>query len=450
MSGAAARVRDQAERKAHGQEARERAPRRALGAWDPSRRARPAVAVLRSQEDLRDAELLPVRYGRMAESPWAYLRGAAAVMASDLASSPHTGLEVQLSGDAHVLNFGLWATPERNLAFSVRDFDEAREGPFEWDVKRLVASLVVLGRENAVATRTATAAVRSAARGYGTAMARYAQMSELDVWYDRFDADHLVQFLDPDDKEDVAARIAKRAARRTSEGAFDRLTEVVDGRRVITDEPGRRYHFDHAGQHELVQRVYEGYRSTLPYHVSRLLDRFTITDVARQVVGVGSVGMRVYLVLLEGESGRAPLFLQMKQAGPSVYEDYLGPAPYPSHGARVVAGQRMMQTAPDMFIGWTSAGGWEFYVRQFRDMKVNPRAASLKGYLVQFADACAHVLAKAHARSGDPLRISTYIGKGRAWQDGLVEFATAYADQTERDHAELVDAIANSEVEAQV
>ena len=437
-----------ADRRAEGRAARERVARRNLGDWDPTRRQRSALETLRSQEAIRDPGLLPIRYGRMASSPWAYLRGAAAVMAADLATAPHTDLTVQLGGDAHILNFGLWATPERNLNFAVRDFDESVPGPFEWDVLRLAASLVVLARDCGLSEEIATESVLSAAVGYRRQMAAYAGMSELDTWYDHFNAASLVRFLPKSDRNEMRARIAREAERRTSIGAFESLTTVVDGRRVITERPGRRLHFDHESLHQLVSEVLESYRASLPDHVRRLLDRFTITDIVQQVPGVGSVGMLVFLILFEGQSGKAPLFLQMKQAGPSVYEQHLGPAPHGTHGERVVVGQRAMQTAPDPFLGWTTGIRRSYYVRQFRDMKVNPDAQQIMGFLVEFANAASRVLAKSHARTGDAVAISAYLGKGRAWEYGLVDFAHTYADQTERDHADLEAAITDGAVEA--
>lgn len=423
-------------------------PRRQIAEWDPSRRPRPALEVLADQHALRDPELVPLRYGRMAVSPWTYLRGAAAVMAADLATRPHSGLTAQLCGDAHVLNFGLWASPERNLVFNVRDFDETMAGPFEWDLLRLVTSLVVLAREQGVPAGRARKAVLAATHAYRERMARYAAMGELEVWYDRIEVDHLLEDLEPAERGRLAARIERKARRRTNEGAFDQLTVVIDGRTRISEDPPRRYHDPAAHDEERVAAVMAAYRSTLPYHVHRLLDRFTITDVVRQVVGVGSVGMRVFLALLEGDSGRSPLFLQVKQAGPSVYEEHLGASPYPSHGARVVSGQRMMQSASDLFIGWTSVNGRDYYVRQLRDMKVVPDGAEMAPHLPELAATCGQTLAKAHARSGDPVAISAYIGKGNAFAEGVLGFATAYAHQTASDHADLVAAIASGAVAA--
>ena len=437
-----------AERVEAGRRARERAPRRALAGWDPTARPRPAPEVLADAHAIRVAELLPLRYGRMAGSPWAYLRGAAGVMANDLATRPHSGIEVQLCGDAHALNFGLWATPERNLAFAVRDFDETLPGPFEWDVLRLAASLVVLARDTGMGDEHGLTAVAAASRGYRARMTGYADRAELDIWYDRIHQAALLDWLEPADRAPMAARIAKAASRKSNDGAFDRLTTTAGGHRTITDDPPRRVHIERADQRDLVREILTSYLDSTAPHVHRLLDRVAITDVVRQVVGVGSVGMRVFLVLAEGASGRSPLFLQVKQAGPSVYEPLLGASPFAHHGQRVIAGQRLMQSAPDSFLGWTEVAGMEFYVRQLRDMKVIPAGDRIVAHLVEFATACGHALAKSHARSGDPLVIASYLGKGAAFDAGVAGFARAYADQTAADHAELVAAIADGEIEA--
>jgi uncharacterized protein (DUF2252 family) len=436
------------DRVAAGRAARRRAPRRELAHWDATARPRSPDVVLADAHAIRRPDLLPLRAGRMAASPWAYLRGAAGVMANDLATRPHTGIEVQLCGDAHILNFGLWATPERNLAFAVRDFDETLAGPFEWDVLRLAASVVVLARENGFDDDHGVRAVRAATRGYRDRMAAYADRSELDIWYDRIHQDALLDWLEPAERGPMAERIARRAERRTNEGAFERLTEVVDGLRRITEDPPRRQHIVRAEQHDLLRQIVSSYLESTAPHVHRLLDRFTFTDVVQQVVGVGSVGMRVFLVLAEGGSGRAPLFLQIKQAGPSVYEPILGSSPFAHHGQRVVAGQRLMQSAPDSFLGWTDVDGLHFYVRQLRDMKVIPSGDRIAGHLVEFASACGHALAKSHARSGDPLVIASYLGKGAAFDDGVAGFALAYAEQTRADHAALVAAVVSGEIEA--
>jgi uncharacterized protein (DUF2252 family) len=388
----------------------------------------------------------------MAVSPWTYLRGAAAVMAADLASAPSTGLEVQLCGDAHIVNFGLWATPERHLSFDLRDFDETLPGPFEWDIKRLATSIVVLARNDHRSGEDAGEAVRAAVRQYTEAMARYATLGSLDVWYDRIDADQLLARVDPRDRKQLTARLERTAAKRTSRGAFDKLTAVIDGQRRITEEPPRRVRYqstDTPEAREVIDGVFTRYLESLPDDRRHFMEQYTYVDAVRQVVGVGSVGMRVGLLLLEGRGGDGdPLFLQVKQASASVYEPYLGPSRYDNHGARVVNGQRLIQSASDMLLGWTSFGDVDFYVRQFRDMKVIPDADRVGGQLRQFASLCGATLAKAHARSGDPLAISAYLGSGTRFAEAMVAFAGAYADQTERDHARLAAAIADGEVAA--
>lgn len=433
-----------------GRAAREIVPRRTLAEWDRSHRSCSALGILFSQHAERDPDLLPIRYGRMSASPWTYLRGAAAVMAADLALSPNTGLTVQLCGDAHVLNYGLWASPERNLTFDLRDFDETLPGPFEWDVKRLAASLVVCAWENGLPDETADAAVTSAITSYRTHMRDYAKMSELDIWYDRIHASTPLASLDSRDRKEVRALIAKQVRKRTSLGAFRKMTEVRDGRRQITENPPFRTHLDrpeNSEEAEIARQVFETYTASVPEQLTRLLSRFTLSDVVRQVVGVGSVGMRVYLLLAEGRSGEAPLFLQVKQAGTSVYEPHLGPSVQDNHGHRVVLGQHLMQSATDLFTGWTRLEGHDYYVRQFRDMKIIPDGRQIAPYLTEFAGSCAHALAKAHARTGDPVAITAYIGKGRAFTRGIEEFARAYARQTHADHADLVVAIADGQVE---
>jgi uncharacterized protein (DUF2252 family) len=367
----------------------------------------------------------------MAASPWAYYRGAAAVMAADLGATPHSGLMVQMGGDAHVLNFGLWATPERQLSFDLRDFDETLRGPFEWDVKRYLASLVVLARDTGLDDRTGRAAVRAALRAYREKIGFYSAADELTIWYDVITADELLELFGPEEQEERSARLAQRARRRTSAGAARKLTHVVDGRLRIVDDPPVRVHVPEAER--FAGETLQAYHDSLPYERRRLLDRFTLVDVVRQVVGVGSVGMQVYLVLLQGRNGTEPLFLQIKQAGPAVYEQFLGPSPYPGHGERVIRGKRQIQAASDIFLGWTSVRGFDFYVRQFRDMKVIPNGELIAPYLVPFAERCGHVLARAHARTGDAMAIAGYIGKGRRFDEAMGQFALAYADQTARD-----------------
>jgi uncharacterized protein (DUF2252 family) len=336
-----------------------------------------------------------------------------------------------------VLNFGLWATPERNLLFDLRDFDETLPGPFEWDLLRLATSLVVAERHDGLKAAKAEEAVAAAVNAYVGRMRQYQKMHDLDVWYDARRVDHLVDYFRPEDRGRVRVHIERKRQSRTSRGAFVRLTEMVQGRPRITVDPPLRVTVPDHEQQDLVDHLLAEYRLTLQEDRRALFDRFTVVDVVRQVVGVGSVGMRVFLVLLEGRSGLDPLFLQVKQAGPSVYETYLQPSAHGHHGARVIAGKRMVQSATDIFVGWGSLHGIDYYVRQFRDMKIVPRVEHIGPRLAEFATACGGTLARAHARSGDPVAIAAYIGKGQAFRAGIASFARLYADQNARDHAEL-------------
>jgi uncharacterized protein (DUF2252 family) len=433
-----------AERRAAGRAARAVSPRARIGDWDEAVRGHDALETVLAQNAMRVPELVPLRHARMARSPWNYYRGAAAVMAADLASRPHSGLEVQLCGDAHVLNFGLWATPERNLNFDLRDFDETLPGPFEWDVARLAASLVVAARENGLSRSRADTAVRAAVDAYRARMRSYATAYELDIWYEGTRVERFVQYFEPADRGQVTVFINKGKKKRTSRGAFPKLTTIHHGRARITTAPPLRVSLHDHEQDEIVDVLLALYRDTLQEDRRSLFDRFIQVDTVRQVVGVGSVGMLVYLVLLQGRAG-APLFLQCKQAGSSVYEAHLRPAAHPNHGERVVAGKRMVQSATDMFVGWSVLGERDFYVRQYRDMKLIPTTDLIAPRLVSFATACGATLARAHARSGDSLAIDAYMG-GQSFTDAIAAFAHRYADQNERDHARLVKAISRGEV----
>jgi uncharacterized protein (DUF2252 family) len=446
MSSPGSRLADVAattgERRAAGQAARKRAPRSALARWNEEQRTCGALATILAQNEIRARSLVPLRHQRMAASPWTYYRGAAAVMAADLATQPDTGLIVQLCGDAHVLNFGLWATPERHLSFDLRDFDETIPGPFEWDVKRLAASLVVAARENQLGRSAAQAAVRACVEAYCGRIGQYAGWPELDVWYDGIHADSLIGYFEPADRGRVSVHIEKKRERRTSRGAFAKLTTMTHGRPRITEDPPIRVTLGDREQADVADHLLAGYRQTLQEDRRVLFDRFTVTDMVRQVVGVGSVGMRVYLVLLEGRSGADPLFLQLKQAGPSVYEAHARPSQYQHHGARVINGKRLIQSATDIFVGWGSLHGRDYYVRQFRDMKIIPTTELIAPRLSAFATACGEALARAHARTGDPVAIGGYIGKGAGFTTAMTRFAQLYADQNERDHAQLARTVA--------
>jgi uncharacterized protein (DUF2252 family) len=436
-----------AERREIGRQARVVAPRDALGEWDEYNRGHDPVERIEAQNAIRLPELVPLRHQRMALSPWNFYRGAAAVMAADLASRPHSRIEAQLCGDAHVLNFGLWATPERNLNFDLRDFDETLPGPFEWDVARLAASLVVAGRENGVKSSRSSAAVTAAVDAYRNRMRYYASLPLLDIWYEGTRFDQFIDYFEAADRGQVKVKIEKGKDTRTSRGVFTKLTTERRGRPRITPNPPLRVTLDDKEQGDVVGTLLDDYRLTLQEDRRRLFDRFTPVDIVRQVVGVGSVGMVVYLVLLEGSATGDPLFLQCKQAGSSVYEAFTYSSAHDNHGARVISGKRMVQSATDIFVGWGSLNERDFYVRQFRDMKLIPTTDLIAPVLVEFGIACGNTLARAHARSGDPVAIDAYMGKSDTFTKAMRNFARSYADQNERDHAALVAAIRRGRVE---
>ncbi|MEU6196849.1 DUF2252 domain-containing protein [Streptomyces sp. NPDC047061] len=431
-----------ADRAARGRAARKRALRSAHAFWLPPVDRPDPVAVLERQGRDRLPELLPIRYGRMAASPFAFLRGAAAVMAADLSAQPHTGLTVQLCGDAHLLNFGLYASPERSLLFDLNDFDETFPGPFEWDVKRLAASVAVAARENGHGDPEARAAARAAVAAYRTAMRRLAGLGELAVWYERVDTEGLLALAGSARRRRRIEDTLTRARRRTSLHALGRLTETTGGRRRIIKDPPL---LEPAGASDMasLRKTFSDYRSTLTEERRLLLDRYRFVDAARKVVGVGSVGTRCFIVLLAGRDADDPLFLQIKEARTSVLEQHLPNGSYVHHGHRVVAGQRLLQAAGDIFLGWmTGPQGRAFYWRQLRDMKGAAEVAamdpkSLRGY----ATLCGTTLARAHARSGDRIAIAAYLGGTDTFDRAVTDFALAYADQTATDHAGLGAAV---------
>ena len=432
-----------------GKAARKRMARSAHGHWVPPVDRSDPVAVLERQGRDRLPELLPIRYGRMAASPFAFLRGSAAVMAADLASRPHTGLTVQLCGDAHLLNFGLYASPERVLLFDLNDFDETFPGPFEWDVQRLAASVAVAARENGHAEdKVRRAAVESAA-AYRTTLRRLARRGELEVWYERIDAESLLPLARSARRRRQVASSLTRARRRTSLHALGKLTEVVDGRRRIIHDPPL---LEPAGASDMasLRKIFSDYRSTLSEERRLLLDRYRFVDAARKVVGVGSVGLRCFVVLLAGRDADDPLFLQIKEARKSVLEEHLPNGPYVHPGHRVVAGQRLLQAASDIFLGWMSGPqGRAYYWRQLRDMKGSADVAGMDPTtLLAYARLCGTALARAHARSGDRIAIAAYLGGADTFEQAVADFALGYADQTVQDHAALGAAVAAGVVTA--
>lgn len=433
-----------------GASARSRAPRRAAAHWDASVREVSALERLRRQEAVRDERLLPLRYARMAASPWTYLRGAAAVMAADLAAAPHSGLTVQMCGDAHILNFGFWASPERQLLFDARDFDETLPGPFEWDLKRLATSIYILADSEGLPTAVADDAAHSMVAAYRTAMRRYARMAELDIWYDRLDDEVPLKQLTSEFAESARRTIEKGKKKRTHRGTVRKLVTEVDGQLRISLDPLKRIDEGMELEQRIAayEQVYDTYIAAIPPHLRRLVDRFTRVDSVQQIVGVGSVGMRVWLHLMQGDSGRQPVFFQVKQATTSVYEEFLGPSEFANHGERVAVGQRLMQSASDIFLAHMQVDDQHYYVRQFRDMKIIPSGAEISGYLPHFAATCGRALAKSHARSGEPRAIAGYIGGKGAFSAGIIGYARAYAAQTVADHADLRAAIDAGEIEA--
>ncbi|GAA2747577.1 MULTISPECIES: DUF2252 domain-containing protein [Kitasatospora] len=436
------------ERKERGRAARKAVPRSGHGEWRPAADRADPVAVLEQQALTRVPELVPIRYGRMAASAFAFLRGAAAVMAADLASGPHTDLNVQLCGDAHLVNFGVFGSPERALLFDLNDFDETLPGPFEWDVKRLAASLAVAARENGAADRDARQVVLAGVGAYRRSMHALAGLGELAVWYRRIAAEELLPLVEkPGQRRRVEARIAA-ARRRDSLQAAGKLTEVVDGRRRIVDNPPLVQRA--AVDTDEVRALFADYRSSLPEERGELLDRYTFVDAALKVVGVGSVGTRCFIALFQGRDENDPLMLQVKEAEASVLEAHLPASRYDHHGHRVVAGQRFTQAASDIFLGWmTGPGGRHFYWRQLRDMKGSAEVGTMSSAeLGIYAELCGTALARAHARSGDRIAIAGYLGNSDTFDQSIAAFALHYADLNDTDHAALAAAIASGRVEA--
>jgi uncharacterized protein (DUF2252 family) len=452
------------ERAAEGKAARRRVPRSSHAQWEaPGDRADP-VALLEEQAKTRLPELVPIRYGRMMASPFAFFRGAAYVMASDLAETPRSGMRVQLCGDAHLSNFGGFGSPERNLVFDLNDFDETLPGPWEWDVKRLAASIEIAGRERGYSAKERRDVVLAALRGYRETMRALAGVGGLELWYARLDKTALVTAM----REHVAGaditRFEKRAAKaqgKDSARAFARLGCRIEGRPRITSDPPLVVPIEElvpeaeakATEDEVVTLL-GAYAASLSDDRRRLFERYEYAHIARKVVGVGSVGTRAWIVLLIGRDTGDPLFLQCKEAEKSVLGPFAGRSAYDNQGRRVVEGQRLMQAAGDIFLGWLRATGLDgerrdFYMRQLWDWKTSadvetmvPRTMGTYGRM------CAWTLARAHARSGDAIAIAAYLGAGDVFDRAVAEFARAYADQNERDHRALVDAVERGAVEA--
>src|SRR4051812_18392716 len=446
-SGANPGTIDRAERIASGRALRKDVPRTSHGDWEAASDRPDPVAVLEAQGKSRVSELLPIRHGRMAESQFGFYRGAAAGMAADLARTPSTGIIVQVCGDAHLVNFGGFATPERRLIFDVNDFDETLPGPFEWDLKRLGASFAVAARSKGLSDEVGETAVLRMTLAYAGLLAGFAKTPTLDVWHWSIDTDLLVAMAaavgDAETQRLFDQAIARAHAHNNLQ-AVNKLTAVVDGRRRIVDQLPLVGHVGGDDDLDRMQSLLDGYRASLPDDVHHLLARFTLVDAARKVVGVGSVGTRCWIALLEGGGADDPLILQIKEAEPSVLEPRLGPSVYDNHARRVVEGQRLMQAASDLFLGWThdQTSGADYYWRNLRDMKVSADVNAMPtSTFLNYAELCGGTLARAHARSGDAAAISGYLGKGDVFGNALGRFATSYADQNAFDHAALVQAI---------
>ncbi len=438
------------ERMEKGKKLRSKFPRLKQGEYKPSKKRTDPIAILEAQGKTRVPELVPIRYARMLTSPFAFLRGGAAIMAADLAANGKTtGLKVQACGDMHLANFGIFASAERNLIFGINDFDETLPGPWEWDLKRLVASIVAGGRFLGATKTLCEESVRSAVSSYRKRMRQYACMGNMELWYSTINEDDIRRNLKGTAQEGLR-KITGKARERTHMQVLDKLTDLVDDKYRLRDDSPFIIHVTHTETgktiNEALELFLQSYTASLADDRRYLLSQYRIVDVVRKVVGVGSVGTRCWVIFLKGNHDEDPLFLQLKEAQPSVMEPYIGKSKYSNHGQRVVAGQRLIQGAPDIFLGWGEQGGMQYYVRQLRDMKggveFDPEKVKIEN-LPQYAGLCAWSMALAHAKSGDPALIAGYVGKNDDLDDAMVHFAFAYADQTEKDYQALVHA-ANS------
>jgi uncharacterized protein (DUF2252 family) len=453
------------ERASAGKAARKKTSRAVHGEWQPAADRCDPIDVLEDQDKSRVPELVPIRYGRMLASPFTFFRGAAAIMAMDLANTPDSGLRVQACGDAHLSNFGIFAAPDRRLVLDVNDFDETLPGPWEWDVKRLAASFAIAGRDRDFTPKETRAAVLRTVRSYREAMREFAAMRNLDVWYARLDVESVITDLasvaDARQMKTVRRNVAK-AQKKNSLKAFDRLVRVVDGEPQIVSDPPllvpARELVSEDQEREFEERMREllrSYRESLKGDRRHLFDSYRFVDLARKVVGVGSVGTRAWVVLMMGRDGQDPLFLQAKEAEASVLEPHVGASEFKNHGERVVEGQWLMQAASDILLGWLPAVGIDdqprdFYVRQLWDGKrsIEVEALPPEGLAI-YGRVCGWTLARAHARSGDRIAIGAYLGKGDAFDQGIAAFSERYADQNELDYGAVADAAKSGRIKVE-
>jgi uncharacterized protein (DUF2252 family) len=455
-----------AERISRGKATRQETPRSSQAFWGTWPNRPDPIALLEEQAATRWTELIPIRNGRMASSPFAFYRGGAYIMASDLATTPRTGLKVQACGDAHLSNFGIFAAPDRSFVFDINDFDETLPGPWEWDIKRLIASFEVAMRDRSMEPQARRAALLMCAMRYRESMAQFAQMSTLDLWYARLDTDTIIRKLEEDsrrqDAKSVAAGVAK-ATRKNNLRALERLTQTVDGEPRILSQPPLLVPAAELLQGEQLSRfndtIHEFLRSyalSLPDDRRSLLEEFEFKQIARKVVGVGSVGLRSWVVLTTGRDAQDPLFLQLKQSEASVLERFVGRSRYRNHGRRVVEGQRLMQAASDVLLGWYKVHAFDgmvhdFYVRQLWDGKSSLDITTMPVSMFEpYAAMCAWTLARAHARTGDRIALAAYLGKADVFDRALADFAAAYADQNEQDFETMQAAIKSGRLEAEI
>lgn len=441
-----------------GRSARKAVPRSSFGNWEPAPNRADPIAILEAQAEERVPELVPIRYSRMLASPFAFFRGAAAVMAADLGAEPNTGITAQACGDAHLMNFGAYAAPDRRLVFDLNDFDETLPAPFEWDLKRLCASIEIAGRSNGIEAHERRAAVERAAEAYQAAVGLLAGLRFLDAWYTRIDIERVLAVIQESavpENARATAREVRKAQRRTNLRTLEKMTVVENGRlRIREDRPliERYSPADSEALEAIIDATLHDYGATLQPDRRMLFERYRLVDFARKVVGVGSVGTEAFVALMMGDRSDDPLFLQLKEAKTSVLAPFAGASEYSHQGERVVQGQRLMQAASDSFLGWVQGYGprrLDYYVRQLRDMKGSIEVESINaGRLLGYAELCGATLARAHSRAGDAAMISGYVGSGRVFRESLGEYSSRYADRNELDHALLVEAVSSGRVEA--
>ena len=427
-------------------------PRADHAIWKPHATRRNPLDILRESNRDRLPRLVPIRIGRMIRSPFTFLRGSAALMAHDLAATPASGIRVQACGDCHLLNFGMFATPERNLVFDMNDFDETLPAPWEWDLKRLAVSFVVAGRDAQLTDNAARAAAVECVRSYREHLRNYSKMSPLQLWYDRIDEKALLEEAPNAEIKNLRARVVEKAKRRVQEYLYPKISDEVGGRRRLIDQPPVLFHAskkEEGADSALLLDALRGYRSSLADERRVLFDRYHLEDFAVKAVGIGSVGTRCFVGLFLSPENH-PLLLQFKQACASVLEPYAGKSVYENHGQRIVAGQRLMQSSSDIFLGWTrSARRFHFFGRQLRDMKMSVPMEGISALRLRlFAEGCGWTLARAHAKSGDAALISGYLGKADKFDEAIGDFALAYADQNEKDHAALIAAVKAGRIKA--